>query len=327
MGADLITKNFDNNDLGINFQTNYYSIYGNASYRILNPTKLFNSFRVNYNIYTQFQKETGKIQGNEISVNLSLETKKNHYVSFGTNISPVESYDFYEARAEDKFVILPKRYDAWLYISTNYNNKFAFNFNPSYSIFNETKRRTYEFSLGPRYRFNDKLSFKYRFNFLRRNNNRGYVDSLDEDLNVSTPETIVFANRNVITYSNSLSGKYSISSTMNFNVAVRQYWSYAENNNFLSLQQNGKLADLDNYNINKDSSFYSWNFDLSYSWWFAPGSQVSVLYRNNAANFDQIINKDFGKNVANLLNNEALSHTFSISVRYFIDYNSLKNKS
>jgi hypothetical protein len=108
-------------------------------------------------------------------------------------------------------------------------------------------------SLGPRYRFNDKLSLNYSFNFLRRNNNRGYVDSLDEDLNTSTPETIVFANRNVITYSNSLSGKYSISSKMNFNVAVRQYWSYAEN--FLSLKQNGRLANLDNYNINKDSSF------------------------------------------------------------------------
>jgi hypothetical protein len=31
LGADLVTKDFDNNDLGINFQTNYYSIYGNAS--------------------------------------------------------------------------------------------------------------------------------------------------------------------------------------------------------------------------------------------------------------------------------------------------------
>jgi hypothetical protein len=31
------SHNFDNNDLGINFQTNYYSLYGNAS---LNPTKL-----------------------------------------------------------------------------------------------------------------------------------------------------------------------------------------------------------------------------------------------------------------------------------------------
>jgi hypothetical protein len=327
LGADLVTKDFDNNDLGINFQTNYYSLYGNASYRILNPTKLFNSFRINYNMYSQFQKETGKVQGNNMNVSLNLDTKKNHYVGFGVNISPVESYDFYEARTEARYVILPERYNAWLYISTNYNNKFAFDFNPSYSIFNETKRRTYEFSLGPRYRFNDKLSLNYSFNFLRRNNNRGYVDSLDEDLNTSTPETIVFANRNVITYSNSLSGKYSISSKMNFNVAVRQYWSYAENKNFLSLKQNGRLANLDNYNINKDSSFYSWNFDLSYSWWFAPGSQVSVLYRNNAANFDQNINKDFGKNVANLLNNEALSHTFSISVRYFIDYNSLKNKS
>jgi hypothetical protein len=37
------------------------------------------------------------------------------------------------------------------------------------------------------------LSLNYSFNFLRRNNNRGYVDSLDEDLNTSTPETIVFA--------------------------------------------------------------------------------------------------------------------------------------
>jgi hypothetical protein len=37
LGADLVTKDFDNNDLGINFQTNYYSLYGNASYRILNP--------------------------------------------------------------------------------------------------------------------------------------------------------------------------------------------------------------------------------------------------------------------------------------------------
>ncbi|MEZ7497564.1 DUF5916 domain-containing protein [Flavobacterium sp. Arc3] len=326
VGADLVTKDFDNNDLGINFETNYYSVYGNVNYRILNPTKLFNTFRINYNMYTQFHKETGKIQGNNINVNLNLDTKKNHYVGFGVNIAPVESYDFYEARAENRYVILPESYDAWLYISTNYNNKFAFDFNPSYSVFNETKRRTYEFTLGPRYRFNDKFSLVYNFEFLRKNNNKGYVDSVDGDTNNSTPETIIFANRNVITYGNSLSGKYSISSKMNFNVAVRQYWSYAENKNFLYLKQDGRLEDYQNYNTNKDSSFYSWNFDLSYSWWFAPGSQVSVLYRNNAADFDREINKDFRKNITNLLNNDALNHTFSISVKYFIDYNSLKNK-
>ena len=113
---------------------------------------------------------------------------------------------------------------------------------------------------------------------------------------------------------------------MNFNLSARQYWSYAENKNFLSLEQNGRLSDNMNYSENRNSSFYSWNLDLSYSWWFAPGSQVSVLYRNNAANFENTINKQFDQNVTNLLNNEALSHIFSISVRYFIDYNEVKNK-
>jgi hypothetical protein len=32
---------------------------------------------------------------------------------------------------------------------------------------------------------------------------------------------------------------------------------------------------------NNNLSFYSWNTDLSYNWWFAPGSQVSILYQNN----------------------------------------------
>jgi hypothetical protein len=27
IGADIMTKDFDNNDLGINFETNYYSLY------------------------------------------------------------------------------------------------------------------------------------------------------------------------------------------------------------------------------------------------------------------------------------------------------------
>jgi hypothetical protein len=66
-------------------------------------------------------------------MNVSLLILKESLCQFGVNISPVESYD-YEARTEARYVILPERYNAWLYISTNYNNKFAFDFNPSYSI-------------------------------------------------------------------------------------------------------------------------------------------------------------------------------------------------
>ncbi|HSN49083.1 MAG TPA: DUF5916 domain-containing protein, partial [Flavobacterium sp.] len=325
-GGELVTKEYDNNDLGINFQTNYYAIYGNANYRILNPTKYFNTFNTNINMYSQFQKETGKIQGNNINININSTNTKNHYFGLGINANPIESYDYYESRTENRYLIFPKRFGGWFMFSSNYNNKFALDINPSFAILSEPGRNSYGFSVGPRYRFNDKLLMSYNFNFFRQNNNKGFVDSIDDDGNSATANSIIFANRNVITYSNSLSGKYSINSKMNFNLSLRHYWSYAENKNFLSLEQNGRLTDYVGYTQNKNSSFYSWNVDLSYSWWFAPGSQVSVLYRNNAANFEQNINKDFGKNVTNLINNDALNHIFSISIRYFIDYNSIKNK-
>ncbi|MFV8354803.1 DUF5916 domain-containing protein [Flavobacterium sp. XS1P32] len=325
IGAEIMTKDFDNNDLGINFETNYYSFYANSSYRILNPTKLFNSFSTRINTYSQFQKETGKIQSSNINFQINANNKKNHYFGIGFNANPVETFDYYEPRAANRFVIRPTRVGGFIYISTNYNNPFSFDFNPSYNVFDEAGRNTYGFSVGPRYRFNDKLSLNYNFNFSRQNNNKGYIDSVNDDMNAATPNTIIFANRNVITYSNTLSGKYALNSQMTFNIALRHYWSYAENKNILSLEQNGRLADFAGYSVNKNSSFYSWNADVSYTWWFAPGSQVSVLYRNNAGAFERNINKDFNDNVTNLLNNEALSHVFSISVRYFIDYNQVKN--
>ena len=326
VGGDITTKDFDNNDLGINFENNYFSLYGNTSYRILNPTKYFNFFNVRLNAYSQFQKETGKIQSNNINFQININNKKNHYFGIGFDANPIETYDYYEPRTANRFVIRPTKIGGFIYISTNYNNSFAFDFNPSYAVFDEAGRNSYGFSLGPRYRFNDKLSMNYSFSFFRQNNNKGYIDNINDDLNLATPNTILFANRNVITYSNTVFGKYSLNSTMTFNIALRQYWSYAENKNILSLEQNGRLADFAGYTTNKNSSFYSWNADLSYSWWFAPGSQVSVLYRNNAGAFERNINKDFTENVTNLLTNDALSHVFSISVRYFIDYNQVKNK-
>lgn len=325
IGTDLVTKDYDNNDLGINFRTNYYSTYGGASYRILNPTTLFTAFRVSSDFFSQFHKETGKVQANSFGVFVNMENKKNHSYGFSVNTSPLETYDYYEARTENRFLITPRSLGSYFYISTNYNNKFALDINSSVTKLSESARNSFEIGIGPRYRFNDKFSMNINFNYFRQNNDKGFVDKIDSDTNPSTPPSIIFANRNTATYSNTLYGKYSLNSRMNFNMVVRQYWSYAENKNFLYLKDDGRLADYQNYIANKNSSFNSWNLDVSYSWWFAPGSEISILYRNSAANFDEIINKDFNKNVTNLLNNDALNHTFSISVKYFIDYNSIKS--
>lgn len=327
-GGDITTRNYDIDDLGVNFQTNYFSLYANTNYRILKPNKYFNSFRLNLNAYSEFQKETGHLQSNNLNLNVNLNDKKNNYFGFGMNANPFENYDYYEPRAANKFVITPTRIWGWLFMSTNYNNRFAIDFNPSYAKLDEAGRNTYGFYLGPRYRFNNRFSLNYDFNYFRQNNNKGFVATFDNDENAATEDIIVFGNRRVINFSNSLGGKYSITSRMNFNISVRHYWSYSQNSNYLKLEENGRLSDLPTFNQDKNREYYSWNLDLSFSWWFAPGSQMSILYRNNSAQNQRNLNsidKDFGKKVTNLLSNEALNNTLSISVRYFIDYNQVRH--
>ena len=320
----MVSKDFDSNDLGINFETNYYNFFANSSYRILNPTKIFNSFNTNINAFTQFQKETGKVQGNQINLNVNSTTKKNHYVGFGLQYRPMENYNYYEPRTQGRFSIDPTRFGGWLTISTNYNNKFAFDINPNFAILNESGRKSIGIDFSPRYRFDDHFALNYTFNFFKQNNNKGFTDSINEDSNSATPNTIVYANRNIVTYTNSLNGKYSLNSKMNFDISARYYWSYTENKNFLKLENDGRLSPYDDYKENKNQNLISWNLDVSYNWWFAPGSQLTLLYRSNAAKYDNLINKDFGNNYTSLLNNEDLSHVISVSVKYFIDYNQAK---
>jgi hypothetical protein len=156
----------------------------------------------------------------------------------------------------------------------------------------------------------------YSFDYAKQQNDIGFIDFQNSD--------IIFARRNRNTFTNAVNSKFSISSVMNFNLSVRHYWSIAENNQINTLNLDGSLSPNTTYTNNKNSNFSSWNFDLSYSWWFAPGSQMSILYRNNAATFDRSINRNFGTNFTNLFDDN-LNHVLSISVRYFIDYNQAKN--
>lgn len=320
VGGAYVSKDYDNNDLGINFLTHYHTLYTNASYRILNPSKNFNTFQVNSSAYSEFDNITGRIQSALLSANLNYNTLKNDYWSYGINVRPVEIFDFYEPRYEGKFVYMPPYIGGNVFFSPNYNRKFVVDINPSFTFYDERKRESFAMFVEPRYRFSDRLVSSMSFNFVRQNNNVGYID--DTYVDAATPYDIYFAKRNRSTYTITGSGKYAISKDMTINLNLRYYWSYAENKEFFTLMPDGDLAPAI-YTGNQNSNFNTWNMDLSYSWWFAPGSQVSVLYRNNSDQFTRDINKDFGRNFSNVFQDN-LNHIFSISIRYFIDYNNAR---
>ena len=318
IGGEYLSKDFDKNDLGIVFLNNYYSYYANASYRILTPTKTFNSFNIGLYTYMEHNNASNEIQNNNFSLDINTTSKDNHYFGFGYRIKPFERYDYYEPRHEGRYLILPRLQSYWAGFSSNYNYKFAFDLQLSNLFYDQSGRYDFDIFISPRYRFSDKFSLIYSINPYIQKNNIGYIDYL------SASDEIIIAQRDRHTINNALTSKFSINSQMNFNLSVRHYWSFAENNMIYTLQNNGRLLEKNDYTENKNSNFSTWNLDLSYSWWFAPGSQATILYRNNAANSSNDIDKNFKTNFDQLFTDN-LNHTFSISIRYFIDYNQAKN--
>ena len=319
-GAEYISRDFDKDDMGIQFQSNYHALYSNWSYRLLSPTKTFNMFNVFVNLYSEFDNRSGRIQQGMVNLNINSMTKKNNFFGGGFNTRPIKTYDFYEPRTQNqsRFLEIPEVINAYIYYSSNYNNRFAIEINPSYGIANEKGRIGYGLSISPRYRFSDQFSLNYSIDFSQQINNLGYVGE-----NIFANE-IFMGRRDRTTYINSIQGKFTINSDMNFNLSLRHYLSYATYNQYYNLQNDGTLKPTSNFTQNSNSNFNAWNLDLSYSWWFAPGSQISILYRNNAALFENEFKRDLGTNIRNVIDKNALDHVFSVSVRYFIDYNSFK---
>ncbi|WP_394758113.1 DUF5916 domain-containing protein [Flavobacterium sp.] len=315
---NYVTKKFDTNDLGINFQTNYLRFNGNVNYRILKPTKILNSFQLNSNIYSEYENKTGYLQGFNLNTNVNLSTKKNDGFGIGINMRPVKIYDFYQPSVEGRYVELPEYYSSWVYFSSNYNRKFALDVNPWAGFTSEKGRSEYGFDFSPRYRFNNKISTIVSYNYSKEKNTKGLADIVNDE--------IIFEQRDVNTSTISLRVKYALNNKMTINATNRYYWSYVENKAFEKLENNGTFSST-NYNQINNQDFSTWNLDISYSWWIAPGSQLNVLYRNNSANFNNgpsNVNKNIGDNF-NSLFGDKLNQTFSISLRYFLDYNRVKN--
>ncbi|RTY93077.1 hydrolase [Flavobacterium sp. RSP46] len=312
-----VSENYDINDLGINFYSNYHNAYANGSYRIVNPTKLFNTFRINQYVNFEIDNTSGKLQTGAFGTETKATTLNNDALEFVVEFSPLKTYDFYEPREYGKYVFLPEKVFAAVNFTSNDNNPFTLVLQPSFTKYNEKNRNVYGLYISPKYRFNDRLSITYILDYFNKTNDRGWVDS--------DPTGIIFAERSRETAQNDFTGKYAINNRMTVNLTARYYWSYSKNHKFLTLQNSGYLTPNNTYAQNKDRNFNSWNFDLSYSWWFAPGSEISVLYRNFGIERTDMVEKDLSANLKNIFNSD-LTNVLSISIRYFIDYNVIKNK-
>lgn len=320
-GYTFDDKNYDINDLGVNFRNNRQRVYGNASYRILQPKGNFNNYRINtwYNI--NYLHSPGTYTGNNMGIGAWGETKNRF--SFGGNVNGNigRQFDFFEPRqgtTSGVFFIRPTRITVNNWMNTDRRKKLSLNANWWRSGYDNNPRSAYGFNIRPRYRFSNQLSFSYGFSFNQNYNEEGYATS---DAVTDAP---IFGRRDRKTFNNTVSAKYNFSVKSSLSLTFRHNWSDVRyQDQFYDLGADGYLIP-NSHAENQDINFNSWNLDLNYFWQFAPGSQLIAFYRNSIFSVNEDTGQDFFANLNNLFK-EPNQHIFSVRLVYFIDYNRAKN--
>ena len=316
---------YDINDLGLIFRNNYNNLRARVSYEIFEPTENFQNFRLrffaNYNRLAQPSEFTGvNFFADLFATNLNLDT-------FGLNlqVKPGKDFDYFEPRVDGRFFVTENFVNFGGFISTNFNRTFAFTLRMNANTYFESQRDSfaYRISFSPRVRFNDFFFMVYDFNYDKRINDRGFASFLDNQP--------VFGERDRNIIVNSIRANYNFNSNNGLSLQFRHYWDTVLYDEFMyDLKPNGRIIKNPNLpktdlNQSPDVNFSTWNVDLNYVWQFAPGSFLTVLYRQQLFQNNDLADLGFSDSLDRLFK-QNFQHTLSVRLQYFIDVNDVKDK-
>ncbi|NJO91265.1 MAG: hypothetical protein HC831_21605 [Chloroflexia bacterium] len=91
----------------------------------------------------------------------------------------------------------------------------------------------------------------------------------------------------------------------------------------LHTKDDGKLNIEDTYPYNADRNFEMLNLDFSIKWEFAPGSQLSFVWKNLFTKNEYPVNTDYFKTFEQMFDSPHYNN-FSIRFLYYLDFLYLK---
>ncbi len=318
VGHDFANTTLDINDLGLNFRNNFNNFVVGGSYEIFEPTKKFNKYRINLTVRHRRLYKPNIQTENSINLNAFFLTIERFAFGGGSNFRSKRE-DYFEPRVDGRFVTFAPNFGINGWISSDYRKKFALDAGVGYRTYIDDPQQNFSFNFDPRYRFSDNFLMIWRTNYFVANHNNGYIGNDGTD--------IFFGQRNIANLENSLTASYNFDPYKAIDLRFRNFWGIADYSDelFYVLNENGSLTptDYDTKENDPNRNFNIWNIDLSFRWRFAPGSEASLLYRNQIFNQDSLSTIDYGESLQNLFDQPG-QHTVSLRVTYFLDYNNIK---
>lgn len=316
-----VDKHYKQNELGYFNFLDHQRFSSRISYQILKEY----GFLRNYSNYLwfhdtrTFHSSDRKLWGLRFGNDFSTQNLMVFEADFAYS-SRTRDYD--KPRTINRFIEEPANFQAKLVMKSNKNKDFSYriqlnNFAYFKEDFEEQKSQN-RLNLSTFYRFSEQFSIALKSNHIDFRDDVGYLESVNQN--------IYFGRRDIRSVENNIDLSYFFDSKKWINLRLRNYWSRAKYDHTLfRLKENGKRSETDFsvLDFDPDANFNIWNLNVNFEWWFAPGSNLVLLYRNQLFKSDNATKLDYFGSLNNLFDLTA-QHQFSIRVNYLIDFNRIR---
>lgn len=322
------SHNFNPNDMGFLRAANEISHSAEIGYQVNEPVGIFNRFKLEISAqYTQLQFPR---EFEQAEIEFSGDATFKNFWSAGIGIGgrPVDRWDHFEARTGTRLTIKPSDYNVYTWMGTDSRKRFYMSVNTGFWTRPEWGSLDNWIGFEPRFRFTNRFSVNYDGNVNWRRNERGFTTKL-YDANEKLQD-IIMGQRDVFTATHILNGKYSFTDRMGLSLRVRHYWSKVAYETFFALDEDGYMQTTDYKGVSMDTgenlhdrNFNTFNIDMVYTWQFAPGSSMSIVWKNFILSDSGDPTQQYFENLSNILNDSG-TNSLSVRILYFFDYSQVR---
>ncbi|MGB0390808.1 MAG: DUF5916 domain-containing protein [Salibacteraceae bacterium] len=307
------SPNWNPNDLGVNFTTNIRSHSLELQYNKYNPFWVLNSNynRFKFSIDQDYTTNELLKMSYDGRVALIFPSFNAFFLNLSSQVG--DGIDLFESRVPGQKFIVPEYYYNGIGVSTDYSKKIALDGEIGYGhgYFTDYIVNNYfEVNLAPILRLSDKLSVTPSSNYSIFLNGAGYAGHFD-----GQPK---YGVRDVRTLTNILQAKYLFKNNLALTLRIRHYWSYGIYDYYGDLDEEGYIIEDPDFTGNADFNFNAFNTDLIFSWQFAPGSFLNIVYKNALTKDEQIIRTSYFHNL-NTVIDQSQANTITLKLIYFFD--------
>lgn len=329
---DLTNNKYDKSDLGYFTNNNSMDQGVWMGYVWNKPRGFYNSIRINFNgFYSRLVSPLDAVKGKDrmfqnagANFNLNIQTKKLWSIGMNINGGPSNN-DFYEPRVQGRVFHNRGRIGTFMYWNSNDAKKLSWGGNLFAGTGGVFQRKSFDLGLYGKIRFSSKFSVDVSVNTENSADGTGWADVLYATA-PSQKDTVIFARRDLRSVENTVNVKYNFTNRMGLTLRTRHYWSKVTPIQFYELNDEGDLITPSSaYSKNRNQNYNYFTVDMVYTWQFAQGSFINIVWKDIGENFSRTFEKDYFKNASKTISGDQFT-SLSFRVIYFLDYLTLKKR-